>query len=129
MLAASALQAGNCVGQAGSLAQAEKSRRSRKSMIGEGNMKKNKEIGIDRRGFLKGGLSAGVALAGGAGLVDRFGFPMVSAARASEPKRGGMLIHGIQGGSAGDSLDPFNVLSAADYARVDLHPDLTRVGA
>ena len=80
-------------------------------------MKKNKEIGIDRRGFLKGGLSAGVALAGGAGLVDRFGFPMVSAAWASEPKRGGMLIHGIQGGSAGDSLDPFNVLSAADYAR------------
>ncbi|TPN85645.1 ABC transporter substrate-binding protein [Mesorhizobium sp. CU2] len=75
----------------------------------------NRKLG--RRDFLKGSLAAGAALVGGATLVDLSGRPLVSAARAAEPKRGGMLIHGIQGGSAGDSLDPFKVLSAADYAR------------
>ncbi|AVA26608.1 MULTISPECIES: ABC transporter substrate-binding protein [unclassified Rhizobium] len=70
-----------------------------------------------RRDFLKAGALAGAALAGGTSFVDHFGNPLVTEARAATPKRGGMLIHGIQGGSAGDSLDPFKVLSAADYAR------------
>jgi peptide/nickel transport system substrate-binding protein len=70
-----------------------------------------------RRDFLKGGLIAGVAAIGGSSLIDRFGNPLGSKAYAAEPQRGGMLVHGVQGGSAGDSLDPFKVLSAADYAR------------
>lgn len=34
-----------------------------------------------------------------------------------QPRRGGMLIHGVQGGSNADSLDPNVMRSAADYAR------------
>lgn len=75
------------------------------------------ESRLGRRDFLKGGLALGAAAIGGPALVDLYGNPLLTEAKAATPKRGGMIIHGVQGGSAGDSLDPFKVLSAADYAR------------
>ncbi|WP_159539822.1 ABC transporter substrate-binding protein [Aeromicrobium sp. 9AM] len=74
---------------------------------------------MSRRQVIQRGVLAGAVLLGGSSLLEACGPSSSSNGKLSSgtPRKGGMLIHGIQGGSSGDSLDPHLVLSAADYAR------------
>ncbi|RVG05967.1 twin-arginine translocation signal domain-containing protein, partial [Sinorhizobium meliloti] len=64
--------------------------------------------GINRRGFLAGTAALGLA----AGIGSSIG---LGEARAQEPKRGGHLKLGLDGGATTDSLDPASYSGSVSF--------------
>ncbi|RVH86534.1 ABC transporter substrate-binding protein, partial [Sinorhizobium medicae] len=64
--------------------------------------------GINRRGFLAGTAALGIAAGLGSSLVG-------GEARAQEPKRGGHLKLGLDGGATTDSLDPASYSGSVSF--------------
>ncbi len=68
------------------------------------------QFDISRRGLLGSGAALGLA-----GMVPHLLLP--SAARAQEPKRGGHLVLGLNGGATSDSLDTATYSGSARSVR------------
>ena len=72
---------------------------------------------ISRREFMRAAAILGLGTTAATGLVNSF-------AVAQEPKRGGNLVIGLQGGSSTDSLDPATFASDVPYMLGNLYGNL-----
>jgi peptide/nickel transport system substrate-binding protein len=89
------------------------------------------DAAVPRRRFLAGLAAAGIA-AGTSGLADGCGGPAAARPAAAGPRKryGGTLRAGLTGGSASDTLDPYQGLSYLDTARAQtLYEPLVQLDA